>query len=50
MAEPKIKTDKVDAAILAQLLAGDYLPPVWMSNERTRALRRQVARRAHIVR
>ena len=30
IAEAKVKTDKVDAAILAQLLAADYLPPVWM--------------------
>ncbi len=50
IAEAKVKTDKVDAAILAQLLAADYLPAVWMPDERTQALRRQVARRAHIVR
>lgn len=50
IAEAKVKTDKVDAAILAQLLAADYLPAVWMPDEQTQALRRQVARRAHIVR
>jgi len=50
IAEAKVKSDKVDAAILAQLLAADYLPAVWMPDERTRVLRRQVARRAHIVR
>jgi transposase len=50
IAEAKVKTDKVDAAILAQLLAADYLPAVWMADEATQALRRQVARRAHIVR
>ena len=50
IAEARVKTDKVDAAILAQLLAADYLPAVWMPDERTQALRRQVARRAHIVR
>jgi transposase len=50
IAEAKVKTDKVDAAILAQLLAADYLPAVWMPDEHTQALRRQVARRAHIVR
>jgi hypothetical protein len=27
IAEAKVKTDKVDAEILAQLLAADYLPP-----------------------
>jgi transposase len=49
IAEAKVKTDKVDAKILAQLLAADYLPAVWMADERTQALRRQVARRAHLV-
>jgi transposase len=50
IAEAKVKTDKVDAAILAQLLAADYLPAVWVADEATHALRRQVARWAHIVR
>jgi transposase len=50
IAEAKVKTDKVDAAILAQLLAADYLPGVWVADEATHALRRQVARRALIVR
>jgi transposase len=50
IAEAKVKTDKVDAAILAQLLAADYLPSVWVADEGTQALRRQVSRRAHIVR
>src|SRR4051794_4804531 len=39
-----------DAAVLAQLLAADYLPAVWLADDATHALRRQVARRAHIVR
>src|SRR5438067_1194621 len=50
IAEAKVKTGKVDAAILAQLLAADYLPAVWMPDAETSALRRQVLRRAHIVR
>jgi len=50
IAEAKVKTDKVDAAILAQLLAADFLPPVWMPDAATSALHRQVLRRAHIVR
>jgi transposase len=50
IAEAKVKTDKVDAEILAQLLAADYLPAVWVADEQTQARRRQVARRAHIVR
>src|SRR5213593_4220060 len=50
IAEAKVKTDKVDARVLAELLAADYLPAVWIADEDTHALRRQVARRAHIVR
>jgi transposase len=50
IAEAKVKTDKVDAEVLAQLLAADYLPGVWLADDQTHALRRQVARRAHIVR
>jgi transposase len=50
IAEAKVKTDKVDAAVLAELLAADYLPSVWVADEETQALRRQVARRTQIVR
>jgi transposase len=50
IAEAKVKTDRVDAQVLAQLLAADYLPGVWLADDETHALRRQVARRAHIVR
>jgi transposase len=50
IAEAKVKTDKVDAQVLAQLLAAGFLPSVWLADEETQALRRQVARRAHIVR
>jgi len=50
IAEAKVKTDKVDAAVLAQLLAAGFLPSVWLPDEATFALRRQVTRRAHIVR
>jgi transposase len=50
IAEAKIKTDKVDAATLAKLLAADFLPGVWVADDETQALRRQVSRRAHIVR
>jgi len=50
IAEAKVKTDKVDAAILAQLLAADYLPAVWVADEDTQARRRQVATGAHLVR
>ena len=50
IAGAKVETDKVDARILAPLLAAGFLPPVWLSDDRTRALRRQVTRRAHLVR
>ena len=50
IADAKIKTDRVDAGVLAQLLAADYLPAVWQPDETTRVIRRLVARRAHIVR
>src|SRR6187200_2644381 len=36
IAEAKVKTDKVDAEILAQLLAADYLPAVCVADEDTR--------------
>jgi transposase len=50
IAEAKVKTDKIDAAVLAQLYASGFLPEVWIPDEDTLALRRQVARRAQIVR
>lgn len=50
IADAKIKTDKVDAGVLAQLLPADYLPGVWQPDDAIRMLRRLVARRAHIVR
>lgn len=49
IAEAKVKTDKVDARILAQLLAADFLPETWVADERTRRLRRMVVRRSHLV-
>ena len=48
IAEAKVKTDKVDAAVLAQLLAADFIPR-YGCREATRALRRQVAHRASLV-
>lgn len=39
IAEAKVKTDKVDAEVLAQLLRCDYLPAVWQPDEATRQLR-----------
>jgi transposase len=42
-----VKTDKADAAILAQQLGADFLPPMWLPDAEAGALRRQVLRRAH---
>lgn len=50
IAEAKVKTDKVDARILAQLLAADFMPETWVADDRTRMRRRLVARRTHLVR
>ncbi|MDP9265139.1 MAG: IS110 family transposase [Chloroflexota bacterium] len=50
IAEAKAKTDKVDALTLAQLLAADFVPEVWVPDEETRRLRREVAGRAALVR
>jgi transposase len=49
IASAKIKTDKVDAKTLAQLLAADFIPPVWIPDLTTRALRGQVAQHRALV-
>ncbi len=49
IAEAKVKTDKVDALVLAQLLRADYLPPVWQPDASTRTLRLLTSRRAALV-
>ncbi|MBO1326686.1 hypothetical protein [Acetobacter garciniae] len=41
----RIKTDKIDAGILAQLQASDFLPRVWVPDAATERLCRLVARR-----
>jgi transposase len=50
IAHAKIKMDKIDAAVLAQLYASGFLPEVWIADPRTQKLRRQVTRRNQIVR
>ena len=45
----RIKTDKVDAKVLADLLAADLIPAVWIGDERCRMLRRLVSRRRGLV-
>lgn len=49
IAEAKVKTDKVDAHVLAQLLRCDFLPGVWQPDEATEGVRRLTARRARLV-
>jgi transposase len=46
----KVKNDRFDARTLAELLAVDLIPRVWVSDERTRVLRRLTSRRAQLVR
>jgi transposase len=50
IAEAKVKTDKLDATTLCELLAAGFLPEVFGPGEETRALRRRLARRAALVR
>lgn len=49
IAHAKIKTDTIDAGVLAQLYASGFLPEVWVPDAATQALRRQVTRRNQIV-
>jgi len=49
IAEAKIKTDKVDALVLAQLLRLDYLPSVWIPDAVTRHLRRATTERTQLT-
>jgi transposase len=46
----KLKNDRVDARRLAELLAADLVPRVWVPDERARLLRRLTSRRAQLVR
>jgi transposase len=45
----KVKTDKVDALVLAQLLRCDFLPRIWQPDAATLELRRLTHRRASLV-
>lgn len=49
IASAKIKTDKVDARVLAHLLRCDYLPSVWQPDDETRRQREWTARRSRLV-
>ncbi len=47
--QARAKTDRLDARTLARLLAAGSLDGVWMADERTRVMRRRLARRAQLV-
>lgn len=49
IAEAKVKTDKVDAEVLAQLLRCNFLPAVWRPDAETRELRRLTSQRTALV-
>jgi transposase len=46
----RAKTDQLDARTLAQLLGTGFFPQVWLAEEPTRRARRQMSRRAQLVR
>jgi transposase len=50
IAHARIKTDKIDAGVLASLRAADFLPEVWVPDAETERRRRLVARRNQVVR
>jgi transposase len=50
MTHAKVKNDRVDAQMLAKLLAAGMLPGTWVCDEQTRILRRRIARRSQLVR
>jgi transposase len=50
IAHARIKTDRIDAGVLASLRAADFLPEVWLPDPATERLRRLVARRNQVVR
>jgi transposase len=49
IAEACVKTDKIDAMALAQLLRCNYLPTVWIPDKKTRELRRISSFRKSLV-
>lgn len=49
IAQAKIKTDKVDSLVLAQLLRTDFLPEVWIPDPTTRRMRDLTTQRAMLV-
>lgn len=50
IAHAHVKTDKIDAGVLASLHAAGFLPEVWVPDAETERRRRLVARRNQVVR
>jgi transposase len=50
IAEARVKSDKVDASTLCELLDAGFLPAVWSPDDATRALRGLLGRRDRLVR
>jgi transposase len=49
IAKAKVKTDKIDARVLAELARVDYLPEVWLPDEDTESLRQFFSDRRSLV-
>src|SRR4051812_1409987 len=49
IAYARVKTDKIDAAILAKLHASGFLPEVWIADDDTLRRRRQTAERMGVL-
>lgn len=50
IAHAHVKTDRIDAGVLASLRAADFLPDVWLPDAETERRRRLVTRRNQVVR
>jgi transposase len=49
IAYARVKTDKIDAVVLARLHAGGFLPEVWVADEDTQRRRRQTTERMGVL-
>ena len=49
IAYARVKTDKIDAVILARLHAGGFLPEVWVADDNTQRQRRQTVERMGVL-
>lgn len=49
IAQAKVKTDKIDAQVLANLIRCDYLPTVWTPDETTQKLRQLTTLRSGLI-